>query len=208
MFLIHGKRTLRIKKFSDHSQPCKHCVAFDTEITVYKKYFHLFFIPFFPVGEKTVQIVCRQCGEINRSETLQAEYCNQTKNPFYLYTGLFLLAGIIFWIIMANITTQKEKREFVKNPAVGDVYTMRMEENNTTSYYFLRVSSIRGDTVYTFHNNLVYERFVSGFNNDDYFVMKEEMIFTKNELLQLLEKGEINGVDRNYSNNSSFNRIK
>lgn len=38
--------------------------------------------------------------------------------------------------------------------------------------------------------------------------MTQEFYYTKKELKELLEKGEINGVDRDYDDSYGFNRIK
>ena len=208
MFVLYGRRTLRIKKYTDNRHYCKSCNSFDLNVKVYKQYFHIFFIPFFPTGDKTVKIFCNSCGEPFRVEAVQKEYESKTRNPVYLYSGLILIAGLILLIVNANIRTQREKVKFVENPKVGDVYGIRKDENNSTSYYFLRVSQITGDTVFAYHNNLVYSGFISTLNDDDFFVKEEEMIFTKKGLKEMLDKDEINSVERNYGASSGFNRIK
>ena len=102
----------------------------------------------------------------------------------------------------------KEKEKFVENPKVGDVYTMRKDENTLTTYYFLKIAGIHGDTVIVYHNNLEYCRFISKLNEDDCFVKDDEIFFLKSDLKQMLIKMEINAVDRNYGEYEGFNRIK
>jgi hypothetical protein len=93
-----------------------------------------------------------------------------TKNPIYLYAGLILIGSLILLLVNANITAQKEKAKFIENPKIGDVYRIREDENNSTSYYFLRVSQINDDTVLAYHNNLIYHGFITKLNDDDFFV--------------------------------------
>ena len=139
---------------------------------------------------------------------MQKHYEAISKKPVYLYSGLLLIAGLIALIINLNIETQKEKARFVSNPKVGDVYSIRTDENNSTSYFFLRVSQVVRDTIYAYHNNLVYSNFVSGFSNEDFFNKELEFVFTKKDLKQMLDKDEINSVERDYEDYSGFNRIK
>ena len=208
MFVIYGRRTSRIKKYTENQQACQSCKTFELDIKVYRDYYHLFFIPVFPVGDKTVKIRCNNCGEPMRLETIQKHYESISRTPFYLFTFPILFAGLIIILVNANLNTQKEKALFVDNPKVGDVYRIRKDENNKTTYYFLRLVRISGDTVVAYHNNLEYNGFISKLNDDDFFVKDEELYFLKPELKQMLEKMEINSVDRNYGDYEGFNRIK
>jgi hypothetical protein len=208
MLLIYGKRTARIKKYTDNQQACQGCKVFDHEVKVYRDYYHLFFIPVFPTGDKTAKIECKNCGKHLRTEALQKHYEKISNTPFYLFALPIILAGIFSIAAFVNLCYQKEKAIFVNNPKVGDVYSIRKEENNKTSYYFLRLVRISGDTVVAYHNNLIYNGFAYELNDDDFFVKNEEVYFTKIELQHMLEKTEINSVDRNYDDEKGFNRIK
>jgi len=208
MFLIYGRRAARIKKYTDHQQACISCKAFDLDVRVYRDYYHLFFIPVTPVGVKAVKIRCKNCGEPIRLEAIQKHYEQISKTPFYLFTFSILFAGLIFLLVNTNLTTQKEKEAFVAHPEVGDVYKIRKEENSKTTYYFLRLIRINGDTVVAYHSNLEYSSYISELNDDDFFVRDEELYFLKPELKQMLKKMEINSVDRKYGNDEGFNRIR
>jgi hypothetical protein len=111
-------------------------------------------------------------------------------------------------LVNVNINTQKEKKKFVGNPMVGDVYRIRKDENNSASYYFLRVSRINADTVFAYHNNLVYGGFITKLSDDDFFVKADELSFDKKELVEMLENDEINSVERKYGDTEGFNRIR
>lgn len=208
MFLIYGKRTARIKKYSGDHENCRNCKSFDLDIRVYKDYFHIFFLPIFAFGSKTVKIRCNNCGERLWVNEIQKHYEDITKTPFYLYAGIILFSGLILLFVNVNLNTQKEKAKFVGNPKVGDVYTIRKETNNTSTYYFLRLSKISGDTVFAFHNNLEYNGFISKLNDDDFFVKDDELFFLKKELKQMLDKNEINSVEREYGDYEGFNRTR
>ncbi len=107
-----------------------------------------------------------------------------------------------------NLTTQKEKAAFVADPKVGDVYLVREEDKGSNIYYFMRLVSIHNDTVSVYHTHLQYDGFVSKLNSDDYFDKTEELFFTKAQLKQMLDKDEINSVEREYGSYEGFDQIK
>lgn len=55
---------------------------------------------------------------------------------------------------------------------------------------------------------LEYQKFTSVFYEEDYFVKNDELLMLKSGLKQMLEKGEIDAVNRSYGEYEGFNRIK
>ncbi len=197
MLFVYGQKKLRIKRYTDIQQCCPNCKTFDLKSDVYKDYYHLFFIPFFPTGVKSSSIYCFSCSSFARIDSLQNEYEKKTRIPFWLYSGLILVGCLIVGIVVAVNIDQKEERAFVQKPQVNDVYTIREDNSGKIRYYFLKINSIQGDSVFALHSNLEYSGFVSSPESKDFYVLDEELVFTKAELLQMLDKGEINSVKRN-----------
>jgi hypothetical protein len=106
MFLIYGKRVAKIKEFTDNSHNCTSCKAFDLRIKVYREYYHVFFLPLMPFGDKLADIRCKQCTEPIRTESLKREYEKSTKTPFHLYSLTILVVGLIASLVMLSIITQ------------------------------------------------------------------------------------------------------
>ena len=208
MVIPYGRRTARIKKYINNHEHCQSCGAFDLDVKVYNDYYHIFFIPVFPIENKAVKIRCRNCGNFFRSDSLQRHYENISKTPIYFYTISVIFAGLMLILAIANWRTQKEKAAYVAKPQVGDIYTINKKENNSNIYYFLRLASIKGDTVIAYQNNLKYDSFTSTFAENDFFVKDNELLFLKPKLKQMLEKAEIIAVDRDYNEDEGFNRIK
>jgi hypothetical protein len=98
--------------------------------------------------------------------------------------------------------------ELVGNPAVGDVYTIKQEKNGETTYYFLKITGIIGDSVLAFQNHFNYSDFVSRLAMDDYFVKDDTLIYKRRHLKEMLEKDEIFSVSRDYHEGDGFNRIR
>jgi hypothetical protein len=208
MFLIYGRHTARIKKYTVNDQSCKSCRTFDIEVNVYREFYHLYYIPFCPIGDKTVNARCKNCGEPFRSDSFLTYYKEKSRTPFYYFSLPILFSSLVILLTVLNSNTQEEKLAFVTDPKIGDVYTIRHDEDNKTTYYFLRLKSINGDTLIMYHSALEYNGYTSTLNNVDYFVKDEELLLTKLELKKMLVRMEINAVDRDYSDYKGFNRIK
>lgn len=208
MFIIWGKRHTLIKEYTEHRQHCSSCKDFDLNVQVFGDYFHFYYIPFASFGPKSVSIRCNTCGDMVGDRMLEKEYEKRTRAPFYYYSGLILVGILILSMVMLSINGSRQKKAFVNDPHTGDVYGLRIEHNDTTSYSFLRISRIAGDSVFVYHSNLEYSRHVYKMNNEDFFVKDDELLFFKNDLKEMLEKDEINSVERNYSASSAFNRIQ
>jgi hypothetical protein len=196
MLLFYGRRNARIKKYTVNDQSCKSCRTFDIEVNVYREFYHLYYIPFCPVGDKTVNARCNNCGEPFRSDSFLTYYKEKSRTPFYYFSLPILFTSLVILMTVANRNTQKEKLAFVLAPKVGDVYTIRNEESNKTTYYFLKLNSIKGDTLVMHHGALEYNGFISKMNDHDYFVKEEELFLTKKQLKTMLDRMEINNIER------------
>ncbi len=208
MLLLFGKRTARIKRYTDNHQNCRNCGTFDLDIKVYRDYYHLFYIPVFATGEKTAKIECNNCSATNRINSLERHYERISKTPIYFYSIPIIFLALIALMIAINLKNQRLNKTYIQSPKIGDVYTVRSEENNSTTYYFLRVIEIKNDTVIAYHNNLEYHGFVHRLNEDDFFVKDEELYFTKEELRHMFDNNEITTVHRSYSDYEGFKRTR
>lgn len=118
MIFIYGKRKIRIKKYDDYHVKCENCDSYEQRFSVFQEYFHIFFIPIFPLGVKTIKSVCLKCNDTFNGEK-KKHYLSITRTPLYLYTGVILFIGLIITLVIANITTQKQKAEYVANPKIN-----------------------------------------------------------------------------------------
>jgi hypothetical protein len=74
MLYFFGRRVARIAKFTETEFICYPCKNFEREVSVYMPYFHLFFIPVFPIGRKQFGVRCKNCGDDTRSENILRKY--------------------------------------------------------------------------------------------------------------------------------------
>ena len=95
MLFLKGTRTARIKIYTDNTHRCDSCRDFDITVVVYQQYFHFFFLPVAPTGDKFVKAYCNKCSQPFRNDTMNREYEAKTKAPFYLYAITILVALLI-----------------------------------------------------------------------------------------------------------------
>ena len=103
--LILGTHEVKGKRF-ETNETCPHCKEKNTVfIIVYRQYFHLFYIPTFPLDSDIVAI-CKACQwryTLLRKKDLTDDIKSQVKIPIWYYTGIPLtilfFAGLIATII-------------------------------------------------------------------------------------------------------------
>jgi hypothetical protein len=100
MIFLFGEKKALIKYYSDNVAQCSNCKSFDLNFAVYKNYFHFFYIPFFPVDEKEVEVLCLKCGESDNRNSRVGHYKAIARTPIYLYSGLLLIIALIATIII------------------------------------------------------------------------------------------------------------
>ncbi len=206
MVYIYGRRKTRIKKITDYEGLCSNCNSNGLTIEIYREYYHLFWIPLFPVGAKDGIAICNKCGTRNDYNPRVIHFESNTKTPIYLYLGLMVFMSLILMGIYKNIKTDKDNDLFISEPKIGDVYRLKEKDENGMFYYFLKVVRIQNDTIIVYPNTLQYFGIVSMLNYDDYFV-NQELFYSKIELKELLGKGDINAIYRSYEDELGFNRI-
>jgi hypothetical protein len=208
MLFLFGIRTVRTGYFLDRGHICYPCKAYEREIRVWRSYFHVCYLPVFPVGSNQVEIRCKNCGDETRSEIILRKYEKLVKTPLWLYSAFFIAIGLAACWFYWYKNIQKHNREYIGNPLIGDVYTIREESNMSSNYYFLRIAGIEKDSVKALQSSLEYSGFVSNLAGDDYFVKNDTLSFGKDELRQMLEKDVIYSMYRNLGDQGDFNRTK
>ena len=158
----------------------------------------------FPSSIKMIESVCLKCNYSYNHEK-RNHYLLITRTPIYMYARTILILGLVASLVNENIRTQKENSEFVNNPKVNDVYLIREDHKKMTSYYFMKIKSMKADTLELLLGSQLYPRFVSTMQISDYFVTDKKYKILKSVLIKkYFDKGMINMVERNYDKSSRF----
>ncbi len=208
MLFLFGKRDARIARFMDTEHICYRCKSFDREVTAWRPYFHVCFIPCFPVGPKKFEMRCVNCGDDTQLESVLNEYRNKTGNGLYLWSGTILTALLAVTWFVWNSGQQEKTADYLAHPLAGDVYTIAADTNEGTSYSFLMVAASTRDSVYLLANKTSYLGLVSDLADDDYFVAGDTIAYPVKKLIAMRADKELSRIQRGFSKNSSFARIK
>lgn len=197
--IIYGSKATEILT-ENIKENCSHCDTQNSvEMTIFQKYAHVFWIPFFPFS-KTGMTQCTHCKQllekdefndklINRYKTLKSN----TKAPIWTFSGLALLGVLIISGVGYNKINGEKNAELISEPKKGDVYEVKMDNSQ---YTLFKVDKVAGDSVFVLEN--MYEtNKISGLSDlkDEDFI-KESWGIHKTELKNMLEIGTIIDIKR------------
>lgn len=115
--IIFGGKASNIGNFDIPNSNCNYCEQGDTQrVSVFGKYAHIFWIPFFPIGKKAVA-ECTHCKRtIEQKEfspqlaKLYQENKNKAKRPIWHWLGLGIFGLLIALISIIGITAEEDPR--------------------------------------------------------------------------------------------------
>lgn len=115
--------------------------------------------------------------------------------PLWTFTGLALIAVLVFFIIRSNDQDEKDTIAFLRAPKPGDI----MEVKSQNAFTLYKVGLIEGDSVFIYPNMYETDRETGLYQikeKGDSVFEKDLYGFSKAELQQMLKKGEILNVER------------
>ncbi|HEX7846643.1 MAG TPA: zinc-ribbon domain-containing protein [Chitinophagaceae bacterium] len=201
--LIYGSKAKELDNQSifDKCPNCgnQNCV----DIHVVQKYAHVFWIPFFPIG-KTGISNCNHCKQVLKLKEMPESFRNaynnlkkQAKAPVWMFAGLGLVAVLVTIGIISDQQNDAKNRKLIQSPQSGDVFEIKTEDKQ---YSLFKVGNVNQDTVYIRAHQYETNKFsgLAELKKKGESGYSEVIIpFTKDELKQMLEKGEIIDIDRN-----------
>lgn len=148
--IVYGSRSTQLAK-ENLTEPCPHCnTANSTELYVFQKYAHVFWIPFFPIG-KTAVSQCNHCKQILKKEEMPSSMLQafdriktQTKAPIWTFAGLALIVVLVAVGFVNDKQTDKRNAKFIESPAAGDIYEVKTKEGN---YTLMKLTEVKGDSI-------------------------------------------------------------
>ncbi|MCB0841264.1 MAG: zinc-ribbon domain-containing protein [Bacteroidetes bacterium] len=149
-----GAKNLKVHKH--HGVICPHCGHNGSlETATYTQYAHIYWIPLFSLGKRS-KTTCANCqAEISKgNRTLDVENVitsmkSDTKIPFWHFTGLAIIAGLIAFGSYESSQNDKNNQIYITDPQIGDVYEIKVEGN----YSLMKVLNVRDDSVEVIFND-------------------------------------------------------
>jgi len=200
--IVYGTKATQIATEKVHNS-CSNCGTLNSvQMSVFQKYAHVFWIPFFPIG-KTAVTQCSHCKQILEkkqfSESLNNTYQtlkSNSKTPYWTFSGMALVAVLIISLVISDRQKDEKNAKLVLAPQKGDLYEIK---NGYEHYTLYKVQNIIGDTVFVFENEFETNK-LSGLrdlkNKGDQAFTRESLPLSKAELKSMLDNGTIMDIER------------
>jgi hypothetical protein len=207
MLHFAGEKFVKVKIYDDHSRSCPGCRSINLQVDVYCQYLHFCYIPFAADNNRKSEIFCKDCGYLISDKQLGQLYEKRTRPPVYFFSGpiIAILTGLFFWLFVFP-QEKKMSERLLHSPKTGDLYQLSKGSFLTPGYYYLKISRIKGDSIFLLHNSFEYNKEDSYFAPEDFFVKDNEVAYLKKDLTEMFKESKILRVKREYDND--FNRIK
>lgn len=178
------------------------------------RYFHLYWIPTFPVSKKP-GIECAHCKNALMDKELSGDLSRHVKSAVFTpkavlssFSGLVLIAALL--VAAGVVVTQEQNREaaWLQDPAVNDIYVVdltKVYEDANTKYPYgaMKVAELSGSGVEMQISTIIYDM-ASGVSDaiddgevrtDDYF--DASTVFLAFDQLQAMkDNGAIHSIVR------------
>lgn len=146
--IIFGTRTKFLNAVSTQ-HTCNHCNTGKLNLVYTGSYFHIFWIPMFPLGKQGMT-QCPHCKQTLTERELAPQsrtYLNNqkgsAKRPLTHFSGLILIGVLVLAVILINAFDKIGG--YIRNPEVGDVY--QVKGNSENQFVLWKVTAVEGDTV-------------------------------------------------------------
>jgi len=201
--IVYGTKAVKIASENIFNVKCPACEQKSTtEMYVFSKHFHVFWIPMFPIG-KTGVAQCEHCKKVTEKKQMNAdmldkynEIKSQAKPKIWQFSGLALLAILIYALSSSIAEDNKRTKEFIAAPMMGDRYYLD-SDNGGGLYTSFKIVNIAGDSIEVSLNRMEVnkESGVSTIDKPENYTELTE-IYTKKELSEMFGSGKINEVRR------------
>ncbi|WP_211161613.1 zinc ribbon domain-containing protein [Flavobacterium solisilvae] len=205
--IFFGTRLRSIKKGMLTHVLCQYCGEdSEMEYDFQQKYFHLYFIPFFPLKKK-VSVCCENCYSVFEGkyidQAIQVKLNRVTERhpintPIWTFSGIILLTLLISWAIWQSDRHSLVETDYIKNPKKGDVYFVEHSPKEyTTIYSTWRVDKVDNQNVYFTYNDTSVTKYTKVFSilsNNRYTTKKG--ILSRKKIEDLFKKDSIISITR------------
>jgi hypothetical protein len=198
--IIYGSRSTHISTNPIFSK-CQNCgTTNNISLSIYQKYAHIFWIPFFPLGKETIS-QCEHCKNALRENEMPSEMKTevwnlkkQAKTPIWTFALLGWLAGVILFSVVVGKNHEANRAEYYTKPALGDTYTYKTEEGQ---YSLMKVTRITKDSIFFFLNTMeISKSYKTNRIDKDENYEKIEDGYSKTEIAAMVKSGIITDVKR------------
>ena len=195
-----GSKELLTEHLPDVS--CPHCqVGKTVVVNISSKHFHIFWIPIFPYS-KNALTVCGHCKQVLTEEEMEPslqeiiqEKKSTVKHSIVSFIGLLIIAALFVLGFIGASFDKSNEIELIKDPKVGDVYTVKFDDS---AYTLHKIIEVNNEEV-VFAPNIYEVNTYSGaddLDEPDNYLDEASFTETINRLIHQRESGYIRDIDR------------
>lgn len=200
--IFYGTKASNIKNGQIINVECPNCNTNSSmNYSVFGKYAHIYWIPFFPMSKITVA-ECNSCKRTYeykelpdsvKTKILRENEKNPVKNPIWMFSGLFVIAALVAIGAYTSGETEKKEAEYLKAPKAGDIYRF---ESNPGYYSTMKVESVTKDSMHVFINDMETNKMsgISDIDKSDNY--KELYSYSIEEIRKMYKTKEIYEINR------------
>jgi hypothetical protein len=152
--IIYGWKGSHLQSGQIKNVNCAHCQTSTSMVfSVFGKYAHIYWIPFFPYSKKTF-VECQNCKKTFEEKDFTQELKTKFQRvreqngsirfPIWMFSGVLLIASIVGYSYIQDAIHDSKEEDYIKNPKVGDVYHMRLKNGHYSS---IRVDKVSRDNL-------------------------------------------------------------
>lgn len=193
-----GSKDLGTRKIQ--GAKCPNCESNEIYVNAISRYADVFWIPIFPFSKKFFS-VCQNCEQVLEKKEMPQQLKDKVdmekhhfKTPFYLFSGLIIIALLIGYGIYASSQHDKEIEESVSNLQPKEVIMFK----EGSAYSFAKVEAHSNDTIYIKYSNYTLSghepsraEFIEESNKDDDFFNNDIYYHTQQQIDSLYSSGDI-----------------
>ncbi|MDY0780002.1 zinc-ribbon domain-containing protein [Tenacibaculum sp. IB213877] len=160
--IIYGTKGTHLHSEKVSGVKCDHCNQQNTHtISVFGRYFYIYWIPIFPLGKKAVS-ECNHCKATyerkQMNEQLQLAHDNvkrNTKTPITHWAGSLVIGALIAFGIYSAKQHDNNVVDYINSPQVNDIIDYKSSDN---AYSTLKITKVTADSVFVVANSMEIKR--------------------------------------------------
>ncbi|MEO5776012.1 MAG: zinc-ribbon domain-containing protein [Flavobacterium sp.] len=200
---FYGVKSKSLKKGMLTSIHCDYCDEdSEMEYNFLQKYFHLYWIPLFPLKKKT-EVSCENCGHLFQNKEITKDITQKlnrvkdrypTRTPVWAFSGIIILVLFFTWAFWQSGRHEVVEGDYIKNPKKGDIYFLNFTPGNYTT---LRIDKVdKTNVYYTLNDTSVYKYTKVFFIEDDKYYTNKKGIYTRQKIEDFYKKDSIISIKR------------
>lgn len=139
--MIYGTRAKFLGNFQVKDIPCPYCEEVeDQNMSIFGRYAHVMWIPFFPIG-KTPVAECTRCKRTydkseftDKMHMIGRELGTRVSSPKWMWSGVFIIAAIFLISTVIDKTKTIDPRDEMLNADMRVMVTETDEDIDNVSY--------------------------------------------------------------------------